>query len=199
MRHKNSVFHALLQHVPWGGFSQLVDEHEGDKGVRTLTMRDQFGALLYGQFGGASSLREIEVGLQSHRTRLYHVNLKPVKRSTLADANASRPVAVYTGVFQRLMKQAHRGLRRSLEETAYLIDATSLRLNELSKDWARFSSDVCGAKAHVIYDADAGCPVYMAVTAANVNDITAAQAIVFCPGTKTAALGETRTYRRAWP
>ena len=38
------------------------------------------------------------------------------------------------------MKQAHRGLRRSLEETVYLIDSTSLRLNELSKDWARFSS-----------------------------------------------------------
>ena len=177
MRHKNSVYHALTQYVPWGGFDQLVDEHEGDKGVRTLTMRDQFSAMLYGQLAGAVSLREIEGGLQSHRTRLYHVHAKPVKRSTLADANASRPVAVFTGLFSKLMKQAHRGLRRSLEETVYLIDSTSLRLNELSKKWARFSSGVCGAKAHVIYDADAGCPVYMAVTAANVNDITAAQAM----------------------
>jgi len=50
-------------------------------------------------------------------------------------------------------------------------------LTELSKKWARFSTGVCGAKAHIIYDADAGCPVYMAVTAANVNDITAAQAM----------------------
>ena len=177
MRHKNSVYHALLQHVPWGGFDQLVDEHEGDKGVRTLTMRDQFSAMLYGQLAGAVSLREIEGGLQSHRTRLYHVHAKPVKRSTLADANASRPVAVFAGLFSKLMKQAHRGLRRSLEETVYLIDSTSLRLNELSEKWARFSSGVCGAKAHIIYDADAGCPVYMAVTAANVNDITAAQAM----------------------
>ena len=164
MRHKDSVLHGLLQHVPWGGFDQLVDEHGGDKGVRTLSMRDQFSALLYGQLSGASSLREIEGGLQSHRARLYHVNAKPVRRSTLADANSSRPVAVFTGLLQKLMKQAHRGLRRSLEETVYLIDSTSLRLNELSKEWARFSSGVCGAKAHVIYDADAGCPVYMAVT-----------------------------------
>ena len=177
MRHKNSVYHGLVQHVPWNKFDRLVDDHEGDKGVRTLAMRDQFGGLLYGQLAGASSLREIEDGLQSHRARLYHVHAKPVKRSTLADANASRPVAVYTGLFSKLMKQAHRGLRRSLEETVYLIDSTSLRLNELSKEWARFSSGVCGAKAHVIYDADAACPVYMAVTAANVNDITAAQAM----------------------
>jgi IS4 transposase len=73
------------------------------------------------------------------------------------------------------MKQAHRGLRRSLEETVYLIDSTSLRLNELSETWARFSTGVCGAKAHIIYDAEAGCPVYMAVTAAKVNDISAAK------------------------
>ena len=177
MQHKNSVYHGLLQHVPWGSFDQLVDENRGNKGARTLTMRDQFSALLYGQLAGASSLREIEGGLLSHRTRLYHVRAKPVKRSTLADANALRPAAVFAGLFLKLMKQAHRGLRRSLEETVYLIDSTSLRLNELSKEWARFSSGVCGAKAHVIYDADAACPVYMAVTAANVNDITAAQAM----------------------
>ncbi len=175
MRHKNSVYYGLLQHVPWGRFEKSVREHGGDKGVRTLSMRDQFSAMLYGQLSGAVSLREIEGGLESHKARLYHLHTKPVKRSTLADANASRPVAVFAGLFAELMKQAHRGLRRSLDGTVYLIDSTSLRLNELSKEWARFSTGVCGAKAHVIYDASAGCPVYMAVTAAKVNDITAAQ------------------------
>ena len=160
-----------------GRFRPACGRERGDKGVRRLTSRDHFGSVLYGQLSGASSLREIESALQSHRARLYHVNVKPVKRSTLADANASRPAAIFTELFLRLMMQAHRGLRRSLEETVYLIDLTSLRLSELSKDWARFSSGVCGAKAHVIYDADAACPIYMAVTAANVNDITAAQAM----------------------
>ena len=36
---------------------------------------------------------------------------------------------------------------------------------------------VFGVKAHVIYDPDLGRPVYHAVTAANVNDITAAKAM----------------------
>jgi Transposase DDE domain len=75
------------------------------------------------------------------------------------------------------MKQAHRGLRRALEETTYLIDSTSLRLNALSADWARYSAKLCGAKAHAVLDADAGVPVYMAVTQAKVNDITAAKAM----------------------
>ncbi|MGC2629780.1 MAG: DUF4372 domain-containing protein, partial [Rhodomicrobium sp.] len=103
MRHKNSVYHGILQHVPWGWFEKSVQEHEGDKGVRTLTMRDQFNAMLYGQLAGAASLREVEGGLLSHKARLYHVHAKPVKRSTLADAYASRPVAVFTGLFSKLM------------------------------------------------------------------------------------------------
>jgi hypothetical protein len=45
----------------------------------------------------------------------------------------------------------------------------------IGAQWARFSADVCGAKAHIIYDPDLACPVYHAVNAANVNDITAAK------------------------
>ena len=90
--------------------------------MRTLSMRTQFTALAYGQLSGASSLREIEGALlQSHEARLYHLNARPIKRSTLADANASRPVAVFAGLFAKLLGQAHRGLRCALAETVYLI------------------------------------------------------------------------------
>jgi len=80
------------------------------------------------------------------------------------------------------MKQAHRGLRRKLAETTYLIDATSARLNERSAGWAQFSAGVCGAKVHVIYDADADRPIYAAVAPANVNDITMARQMPIEPG-----------------
>ena len=63
-----------------------------------------------------------------------------------------------------------------------LIDSTSVRLSSLSADWATFSTDVFGAKAHIVYDPDADRPVYFAVTPANVNDITAAKAMPIEPG-----------------
>src|SRR5262249_47047180 len=44
-------------------------------------------------------------------------------------------------------------------------------------DWARFSTQACGAKLHVVYDPDADRPIYTAVSTAKVNDITAAQAM----------------------
>jgi len=182
MRHQNSVFHGLLKHVPWDQFDRLVEAHGGDARVRRLSTKSQFVALLYGQLSGAASLREIVTGLASHEARLYHLGAGPVRRSTLSDANAQRPVAVFSELLAIMMKQAHRGLRRKLAETTYLIDSTSVRLNERSAGWARFSAGVCGAKVHVVYDADADRPIYAAVSAANVNDITAAHLMPIEPG-----------------
>ena len=181
MRHQNSVFHDLLKHLPWVGFDRLVETHGADARVRRLTTKSQLVALLYAQFSGASSLREIEAGLNSHAVRLYHLGAAPARRSTLADANALRPVGVFADLFARLAQQVHRGLRRALAETTYLIDSTGVRLTG-SSGWARFSAGVCGAKVHVIYDPDADRPIYAAVSAANVNDITAAQAMPILGG-----------------
>ena len=182
MRHHNSVFHGLLQGVPWEVFDRLVEAHEADWRVRQLTTRSQFIALLYGQLEGAGSLREIEAGLASHKSRLYHLGAVAPRRSTLADANASRPAEVFCELFAAMSARAHRGLRRTLAETTYLIDSTGLRLDGRSLDWARFSAKVCGAKLHVVYDADADRPIYAAVTPARVNDITPAQRMPIEPG-----------------
>ena len=183
MPHHNTVLRDILKLVPWDRFEALVDDHNADARVRRLSTKDQLLALLYGQLSGATSLREIVTGLSSHEGRLYHLGGKPVRRSTLSDANALRPVAVFTELLETMMKQAHRGLRRKLAETTYLIDSTSARLNERSADWARFSAGVCGAKVHVVYDADADRPIYAAVSAAKINDITAARQMPIEPGT----------------
>lgn len=177
MRHKNSVFHDLLKHVPWSEFERLVTAHTADARVRRLTTKSELIAFFYAQFSGASNLREIEAGLNSYALRLYHLVAKPARRSTLADANAKRPVALFADLFAWLAGRAHRGLRRALAETTYLIDATGVRLCGAAAEWTRFSATACGAKVHVMYDADNDRPIYAAVTAAKINDITAAQAM----------------------
>jgi len=182
MRHQNSVFHSVLKQVPWHRFDQLVDEHHADKHVRTLTTKGQLIALIYAQISGAQSLREIEAALTSHATKLYHLGGEEVARTTLADANAQRPWQVFSGLFAHLAGRVTRGLRRKAGEAVHLIDSTGLRLSALSKGWAQFSTGVCGAKMHVIYDAGANCPIYAAVTPANVNDITAAKAMPISAG-----------------
>jgi IS4 transposase len=175
MLHQNSVFHSLLKAVPWHLLERSVENHGADHLSRKLSTKRHFIALLYGQLSGAVSLREIVSGMESHETRLYHVGAAPVKRSTLSDANAERPWQVFGELFTALLPQAHRGLRRATRDAVRLIDSTSVQLSGLSRDWAAFSTDVFGAKAHIVYDPNADRPVYFAVTPANVNDITAAK------------------------
>ena len=177
MPHHNSVFHGLLKHVPWSTFDDLVDDHGADAGVRRLSTKSQFVALLYAQLAGAASLREIETAMQSHSDKLYHLGARPVSRSTLADANQLRPHQVFTGLFKSMVGLVGRGFSRHTADAVRLIDSTSIRLAGVASEWARFSKGVHGAKAHIIYDPDADAPLYLEVTAANINDITPAKAM----------------------
>ena len=177
MQHQNTVFHNLTKHIPWGRFERLVEKYGTDKLSRKLTSKRHLVALLFGQFSGATSLREIVTGMTSHETRLYHLGGAVVKRSTFSDANSERPWQIFAELFAQMLPQAHRGLRRASADAVRLIDSTSVRLSSLSENWAKFSADVFGAKVHIVYDPNADRPVYFAVTPANVNDITAAKAM----------------------
>ena len=182
MRHQHIVFHGLLKHVPWVVVDRLEEQHEADRDPRALEPKPHLIAMLLAQICGLRSLRDIETNLLSHASKLYHLGGDTVSKSALATANASRPVEVFGGVLSALMAQLQRGYRRKIGDCVRLIDSTSVRLSSLSGDWATFSAGVCGAKAHIIYDPDADQPLYLMVSAANVNDITPAKAMPIEPG-----------------
>jgi hypothetical protein len=173
--HQNTVFRQLTNRLPWGVLDRIIAQHRADAGVRRLSTRDLLLTLLFAQVSEARSLRDIEAILESQAALRYHSGLRQVHRSTLADAAASRPTAVFTDLLSVLISRASRKLRQGVRECVRLIDSTTLPLSSLSSDWSRFSADLCGAKAHVVLDPDADCPVYLGFTPARVNDITAAK------------------------
>lgn len=173
--HQNTVFRQITNRLPWAELDRLIAQHGADKGVRRLDTRGLMLTLLFAQFSGSTSLRDIESTLENQDARRYHARLPVVRRSTLADAIAKRPPAVFTGVLSILIPGVTAKLRRGLGDCVRLIDSTTVRLNSLSAGWARFSAQLCGAKAHVVYDPDADCPLYLGFTPARVNDITAAR------------------------
>ena len=182
VRQQNIVFHDLLKLVPWWQLDALIQKFGTDEDARKLTTKKHLIAMLHAQLFGSVSLRAIESGLKSHEPQLYHLGGAAVKRSTLADANRQRSPEVFSGLLAAVMAQAQRGLRKQMRESLYLIDATVLPLNSLSAKWAHFAKDVHGAKAHVVYDPDADCPVYLSVTARSVNDILAAREMQITAG-----------------
>jgi hypothetical protein len=176
VRHQNIVFHSLLKPIPWSVFDRLVDQHGADRDDRGIKCRAHLIAMLWAQLCGARGLREIEAGLKSHVSKLHHLGGSTISKATLSTANRSRESAdVFGGVLSTLIQQLQVGYRRKVRDCVRLIDSTSVRLSALSGHWATFSAGVCGAKAHIIYDPDADQPLYLMVTPANVNDITAAK------------------------
>src|SRR5258708_15344211 len=130
--------------------------------------------MLYAQFCGARSLREIETSLKSHSGKLYHLGGCTISRSALSTANASRPVEVFAGLLSVLMAQLQAGYRRKIGDCVRLIDSTSVQLSGLSGDWATVSAGDCRGKAHRQYQPVAHLPRYLLVVPWDVNDITAA-------------------------
>ena len=177
MRHHNSLLHQVLQVVPWDRFERLVDDHGSDARVRRLTSKSQLIALLYAQLSGAVSLREIEQSLSSHAGRLYHLGATPPARSTLADANAKRPAQLFADLFAVLIAQASPGLRRMVRETVHLVDASSIRLTDISRTWADYKAHGALVKLHVDFDVDCETPANFAITPARVNDVSMAHTL----------------------
>jgi IS4 transposase len=181
MQHENTVLHAVIKALPRWRFERLARRHGADHRVRTLPTWSQMVALIYGQLAGARSLRELVAALASHGNLLYHLGVGVVRRSTLADANATRPIAVFSDVFALLLGHLQPKLAGAAQDAIRLLDATVIQLGALAT-WARFSDASTAAKVHVVFDPEAQLPTYFAITPAKVNDIVEAKRMPIEPG-----------------
>jgi hypothetical protein len=120
--------------------------------------------------------------LGTHGNHFYHLGLEDIRRSTLSDANRDRPAKLFEAVFDLLLPQITGELGREAKDLIRLIDATSLKLGENLSKWASVSAANTSAKLHLVYDPQAVCPTYFAVTPARVHDIVEAKKIPIEPG-----------------
>ncbi|MBI2343538.1 MAG: DUF4372 domain-containing protein [Deltaproteobacteria bacterium] len=103
---QNTVFHQIVKLIPRSEFQSWVTAHEGDKGVRTLDCWTWFGSLLFSQLSRQDSIRAIE-RVFCHDDRLIKkLGFHAVCRSTLADANKLRPIAILENVFAYALGRA---------------------------------------------------------------------------------------------
>ena len=105
---QNTVFGQLIKLIPRSEFESIVHRHNADRGVRNLDCWTWFGALLFGQLTGHDSIRAIERVFAHSDAKMQKLGFGSVRRSTLADANCRRPLAVLEDVFQALLGRAKR-------------------------------------------------------------------------------------------
>jgi putative transposase len=169
-----TTFSELLKGLPRSTFDQLVRKHRADKYSKRFGHWDQLIAMLYAQLSGTTGLRPLQIGFNSHAAHHYHLATRPIKRSTLADANENRADTVFSETASWLMGQVSRHLRRDSKELMFLLDSTSITLKGQEFDrWTATdrTRNTQGIKLHVLMESLSQAPAWHRFSAANVNDV----------------------------
>jgi putative transposase len=173
-----TTFHELLKGLPRNSFDRLVRSRQADKYSKGFGHWNHLVAMLYGQLSGATGLRTLEAGFNSHASHHYHLATDAVRRTTLADANAKRSDAVFSATVTWLMEQVARSARQEVRELKYLLDSTSLTLKGREFDRWTLENRTChtqGIKVHVLLNSATEAPEWSVFTPANVNDVVMAR------------------------
>jgi putative transposase len=158
--------------LPRGAFQKTVEKYRGDRYSKGFSCWDQLVAMVYAQLGAASSLREIEAGFNQHRNHHYHLGTRPIRRTTLSDANQKRNPQIFADTAMALMQQAGGAVRKHRQEMLYLLDSTSIALRGRGSQWTKpTATRTPGLKLHLLYDSASQLPRRHSITHANINDI----------------------------
>lgn len=170
-----SRFSQLLKFIPRATFSSAVQRSQADRYAKKVGSWDLLVTLLFGQLTQAKSLRSLAVTSQALQADHYHLNAKPLSRSTLCDALQKRSPEPFKVLCQLLIAQAARKQRREVEAMINLIDSTCITLRGPRFDgWtlANKTRITQGLKIHIGLDAQQAAPIYANITAANINDVS---------------------------
>lgn len=170
MRPHNNVFVNLLKPIDRRVFKGIVERYDGDAYDKSFRSWDHLVALIFAQFSSTFSLRGLVTDFNANAGAHYRLGTGALKRSTLSEANARRPVAVFADLFALLSAELDRKTRREGSDLLRLIDSTPIPLSKFF-DFARWNGRIRGMKMHLVYDPRADRPFCVEVTPANVNDV----------------------------
>lgn len=183
MAHLNTILGQMLQLVPRHVFDHIVATHAwaGPK-PRTFSYWSQFVAMLYAQFSGRKSLRDLVFSLNQHIEKLYHLGQSEVKRSTLAEANEQRPAIIFEKLYLKLLHRFYDEMTRKNKRHSKIkiLDSTTIDLCASVFPWASFRARKAGIKLHtVITDM---LPTCVILTEAKTHDLQVGKTLSFDPG-----------------
>jgi len=178
MANYSTLLNDLLNFIPRYSFERIVNSYGADRYVKTLKCWDQLVTLLYAQASGKDTLREIVQGLEINNTKLYHLGLPYVKRSTLAEANQNRDCGIYESLFYEILKRCKDLTPKHkfrFKNPLYSFDASTIDLCLSAFPWAKFRVTKGAIKLHCLYSHSGDIPEFAVITEGKVSDITVAK------------------------
>jgi hypothetical protein len=185
------VFAQLMDFLPLHAFRRCVARYPSNYPTKTFSHLDQYLCMAFAQLTFRESLRDIEVCLRAHESKLYHLGIRGhVARSNLADANEKRDWQIYRDFADALIVEARRlyagdVFAVELENTVYALDTTTIDLSLKVFPWARFRTTKAAVKMHTQIDLRGNIPSFIHVSGGKMHEVNVLDLIMPEPGSFT--------------
>ena len=182
------VFSQIMDFLPLHEFRKCVKRYQGDYRIKKFSCLDQFLSMAFAQLTYRESLRDIEVCLQSMKTKLYHMGIRSqIFRNTLAKANEMRNWKIYSDFAQVLMRRANNlyineKFELDIDEAIYALDSSIIHLCLSLCPWAYYQKNAGGIKLHTLLNLKGNIPSFVKVTKTQVRDNVILDEIIVEPG-----------------
>ena len=184
MQYQNTIIGKILTPINRKKFDRIVNKYKGNFAAKKLKCWEQFVAILLGQLGNCSSLREIEATVKFHANEHYHLGLRGnIARSTLANANENRDWRIYRDLCFDLISNLPNFEQIQTNNLIKIMDSSPIRLDLANHPWAEKTQRIEGIKLHLIYDLSNTIPTYFEFTGARTNDIEVGKRMEIQTGT----------------
>ena len=180
MAHSNTIFHQMLKIIPRHHFAKLEAEHSTGRKARSFTRWSQLVHLLSLQLTARASLRDGVASMKARINSLYHLGVKPVARSTFADANNRRPASFFEALFALMYRRCQPLAPKhkfKFKNKLFSLDATVVSLCLSLFPWARFRRTKGGIKLHTLLDHDGYLPAFVAISPAGEHEVRKARSL----------------------
>ncbi|ACU62747.1 IS4 family transposase [Chitinophaga pinensis] len=187
------IFNQLLSFIPTTLIDKVCRETNADYYYKHFKAFDHLVTMLFSSFHQCTSLRELHTGLLANQHRLHHLGIKHTpRRSTISDANRTRPVAFFEKLYHRLYNHHYQAFspdsrkRKSLVDRLFIVDSTTVSLfSNVMKGAGVIRMDgrkKRGIKAHVLMTAKTELPSFTILTEAAKNDRIIMPQLELLPG-----------------
>lgn len=199
------VFAQAMEFLPLHAFHKCVRRYPSAHPTKGFSHLDQFLCMAFAQLTFRESLRDIEVCLRAHRSKLYHLGIRGgAARSTIAYANEHRDWRIYQDFAQVLIAQARSlyagdAFGVDLDNTVYALDTTTIDLSLKVFPWAHFRKEKAAVKMHTQLDLRGNIPSFIHVSDGKMHEVNVLDLMTPEPGSFTIMdrgfLDFTRLYR----
>ena len=149
-----SLFQQIIKKLPRRRIAGLVAAYGSDKWCKRFSTFEHLVVMIFAQLSGQTSLRDLEACFNALPARHHHLSSRGVKRSTLSDANAARPVAVFEAILSLLIDESGSKTSQKIGTLVHILDSTTLSLFAKTHKALRFRVNNSAIKLHLLFDPD---------------------------------------------